>query len=63
MGYVDVAGVSQVLIGGEQKRAVRVQVDPARLSAMGMTMEDVRMVLTSATTNAPKGMVDGANKS
>jgi hydrophobe/amphiphile efflux-1 (HAE1) family protein len=58
-----IAGVSQVLIGGEQKRAVRVQVDPARLSAMGMTMEDVRMVLTNATTNAPKGMVDGENKS
>lgn len=53
-----IAGVSQVLIGGEQKRAVRVQVDPARLAAMGMTMEDVRTVLTTSTTNAPKGMVD-----
>src|SRR3954468_23659627 len=58
-----IAGVSQVLIGGEQKRAVRVQVDPARLAAMGMTMEDVRMVLTSATTNAPKGIVDSETRS
>ena len=40
-----VSGVSQVLIGGEQKRAVRVQVDPAKLAAMGMTLEDVRDVL------------------
>jgi hydrophobe/amphiphile efflux-1 (HAE1) family protein len=58
-----IAGVSQVLIGGEQKRAVRVQVDPARLAAMGMTMEDVRMVLTNATTNAPKGIVDSETRS
>ncbi len=58
-----IAGVSQVLIGGEQKRAVRVQVDPARLAAMGMTMEDVRTVLTNATTNAPKGIVDSETRS
>ena len=37
-----IAGVSQVFIGGEQKRAVRVQVDPAKLAAMGMTLEDIR---------------------
>ncbi len=37
-----ISGVSQVSIGGEQKRSVRVQVDPARLAAMGMTLEDVR---------------------
>jgi hypothetical protein len=53
-----IGGVSQVLIGGEQKRAVRVQVDPAKLAAMGLTMEDVRTVLTSATVNAPKGTIN-----
>jgi multidrug efflux pump subunit AcrB len=53
-----IAGVSQVLIGGEQKRAVRVQVDPAKLAAMGMTMEDVRSVLVSATVNGPKGTIN-----
>jgi multidrug efflux pump len=53
-----IAGVSQVLIGGEQKRAVRVQVDPAKLAAMGLTLEDVRTVLTTSTTNAPKGVVN-----
>jgi len=37
-----IAGVSQVLIGGpSRKRAVRVQVDPAKLANMGMTLEDV----------------------
>jgi hydrophobe/amphiphile efflux-1 (HAE1) family protein len=58
-----IAGVSQVLIGGEQKRAVRVQVDPAKLAAMGMTLEDVRGVLVNATVNAPKGTVDTERQS
>ena len=53
-----IAGVAQVLIFGEQKRAVRVQVDPAKLSAMGMTLEDVRGVLVNATVNSPKGVVN-----
>src|ERR1700722_2937638 len=48
-----IAGVSQVLIGGEQKRAVRVQVDPLRVAAMGLPMEDLRMVLTNSTTDSP----------
>jgi hydrophobe/amphiphile efflux-1 (HAE1) family protein len=56
-------GVSQVFIGGEQKRAVRVQVDPAKLAAMGLTLEDVRSVLINATVNAPKGSIDGEGRS
>src|SRR5277367_959130 len=52
------AGVAQVFIAGEQKRAVRVQVDPAKLAAMGLTLEDVRSVLVNATVNAPKGTID-----
>jgi hydrophobe/amphiphile efflux-1 (HAE1) family protein len=54
-----IAGVSQVLIGGEQKRAVRVQVDPARLAAMGLTLEDVRQTLVNATVATPKGAING----
>ena len=54
-----ITGVSQVSIGGEQKRAVRVQVDPARLAAMGMTLEDVRNTLSSATVDSAKGSIDG----
>ena len=57
-----ISGVSQVSIGGEQKRAIRVQVDPARLAAMGMTLEDVRSLLVTATVDAPKGTVDGAQR-
>jgi len=53
-----ISGVSQVLIGGEQKRAVRIQVDPAKLAAMGMTLEDVRGVLVNATVDSPKGTIN-----
>ena len=56
-------GVSQVTVGGQQKPAIRIQVDPARLAAMGMTMEDVRGVIATATTNSPKGSIDGAVQS
>ena len=58
-----IAGVSQVMIGGEQKRAVRVQVDPAKLAAMGMTLEDVRGVLVNATVNSPKGTMEAGPQS
>ena len=58
-----ISGVSQVSIGGEQKRSVHVQVDPARLAAMGMTLEDVRSTLVNATVNNPKGSVDGPRQS
>jgi len=57
-----ISGVSQVSIGGEQKRSIRVQVDPARLAAMGMTLEDVRQLLVTATVDAPKGTLDGPSQ-
>ena len=37
-----IAGVAQVSIGGQQKPAIRVQLDPAKLVAKGLSMEDVR---------------------
>ena len=57
-----IAGVAQVLIGGQQKRAVRLEVDPDKLAAKGMTIEDVRNLLVTATANAPKGSIDGQHQ-
>ena len=57
-----IGGVAQVYIAGEQKRAVRVQVDPSKLAAMGLTLEDVRSVLLTATANAPKGSIDAEQR-
>ncbi len=55
-----ISGVGRVFIGGQQKRSIRVQVDPTRLAAMGLTLEDVRGSLATSTANVPKGNIDGA---
>ncbi len=56
-------GVAQVIIGGEQRPAIRVQVDPAKLQARGLTLEDVRSVLVTATTDAAKGSINNSEQS
>ena len=58
-----VPGVAQVSIAGEQKPAIRIQVDPAKLAATGLTLEDVRGSVVTATTNAAKGTLNGAKTS
>src|SRR5579884_1609379 len=50
-----ISGVAQVRIGGQQTPAVRVQIDPAKLAARSLTLEDVRSALINATTDAAKG--------
>jgi HAE1 family hydrophobic/amphiphilic exporter-1 len=54
-----IPGVAQVTIGGQQKPAVRVQVDPAKIAALGLQLEDVASVIATATVNAPKGSING----
>jgi hydrophobe/amphiphile efflux-1 (HAE1) family protein len=58
-----VSGVAQVQIGGQQTPAIRVQIDPAKLTARGLTLEDVRSVLATATTDAAKGTMLGPQQS
>ncbi|WP_210286848.1 efflux RND transporter permease subunit [Ancylobacter tetraedralis] len=58
-----VQGVAQVVIGGEQKPAIRVQLDPARLAASGLTFEDVRTTLAASTAEAAKGSINGTVRS
>ena len=55
-----VSGVGLVSIAGNVRPAVRVQVNPAQLANLGLTMEDVRSALTQANVNAPKGTLNGA---
>jgi multidrug efflux pump len=58
-----IAGVGLVSIAGNVRPAVRVQVNPAQLANLGLTMEDVRSALTQANVNAPKGSLNGAVQS
>ena len=58
-----ITGVAQVTIGGQQKPAIRVQIDPAKLVAKGLGLEDVRAQLVQTTVDSPKGNIDGATRS
>jgi hydrophobe/amphiphile efflux-1 (HAE1) family protein len=54
-----VAGVGLVTIEGNQKPAVRVQVNPAALAALNLGLEDVRTAIAQANISGPKGSFDG----
>ncbi len=54
-----VSGVGLVTIGGGQKPAVRVQVDPEALAGTGLSMDDVRLAVVAANVNQPKGTLSG----
>ncbi|HJV84630.1 MAG TPA: efflux RND transporter permease subunit [Noviherbaspirillum sp.] len=58
-----IPGVGDVGIGGEQKPAVRIQVDPAKLAALGMSLEEVRTVIASSTVSQPTGSINGKHQS
>jgi len=54
-----ISGVAQVIIGGQQKPAIRIQVDPAKLVAKGLSLEDIRSQIALTTVDSPKGNIDG----
>jgi len=54
-----IPGVGQVSLGGQQKPAVRVQVDPAKMANMGIQLTDVASVIQTATVDAAKGAISG----
>jgi multidrug efflux pump subunit AcrB len=53
-----ISGVGLVGIGGQQKPAIRVQVNPQALAARGINLEDVRTVLGQANVDLPKGTLN-----
>ena len=55
-------GVGDVAIAGEQKPAVRVQIDPAAVANQGLSLEDVRTAITQNSVNAPKGSINGQHQ-
>jgi multidrug efflux pump len=56
-------GVGLVSISGGQKPAIRVQADPTVLASYGLSLEDVRSVLSQANVDQPKGNLEGARQS
>src|SRR5262249_50413919 len=57
-----VSGVSQVQVFGDQKYAVRVQVDPDQLAAHNLGIDEVQTAIASANTNLPTGRLNGAQQ-
>jgi len=57
-----IAGVAQVNVYGSQKFAVRVQVDPDRLAARGIGLDEVSQAIQSANVNQPTGTLEGPHQ-
>jgi HAE1 family hydrophobic/amphiphilic exporter-1 len=53
-----ISGVGLVGLGGQQKPAIRVQLDPQALASRGISLEDVRTVLGQANVDLPKGTLN-----
>ena len=54
-----VSGVSRVVVYGAQKYAVRVQVDPQKLTARNIGLDEVQRAIASSNTNLPTGRLYG----
>src|SRR5271169_1407538 len=54
-----VDGVGDVTVAGSEQPALRVRVDPERLAAMGLNMEDVRTAIANSNAQGPIGTFDG----
>ena len=55
-----VEGVAEVTVSGADQPAIRVQVDPQRLAAMGVSTADVRNAVVAANVESPLGAFENA---
>jgi len=58
-----ISGVGLVSVAGNVKPAVRIEVNPAALANLGLTLENLRSAITQANVNAPKGSLNGSEQS
>src|ERR1700716_1613722 len=57
-----ISGVAQVQVQGQQKYAVRVQVDPNALAARGVGINEVEQAVANANVNLPTGTLHGKDR-
>jgi hydrophobe/amphiphile efflux-1 (HAE1) family protein len=55
-------GIAQVVVGGQQKPSVRVQINPSKLAALGLSLDQVANVISTVTVDAAKGSIDGQTR-
>ncbi len=58
----ELTGVGRVTIQGGIRPAIRIQVDLARLSNYGISLEDVRAAVVATNSAGAKGSLDGAHQ-
>jgi multidrug efflux pump len=58
---LQIEGVGQVNVGGGALPAVRVEINPTQLNNTGLTLEDVRAMLSQQNANIPKGQLSDGN--
>ncbi len=56
------SGISQVLVFGQQKFAVRIEANPEALAAKGMTLDDLQTAIAAANSAAPVGTIMGQHQ-
>lgn len=52
-------GVAQVVIYGAQKHAIRIQADPAKLEAQGLSFQSLQQSIAAAASTTPVGTISG----
>ncbi len=57
-----ISGVAQVQFWGQQRYAVRVQIDPGKLVTRNIGLDDVEKAVKAGNTNLPTGSISGAHK-
>ena len=57
-----VEGVGQVSVGGGALPAVRVELNPDKLAAQGIALDNIRLALTATNANRPKGALEDGNR-
>lgn len=59
----EISGVGRVTIEGGMRKAIRIDVNPARLAAYGISLEDVRNAISNANQTGAKGAFNGLDQS
>ena len=55
-------GVAQVMVWGQKKYAVRIQIDPTALAARGISIDQLQSAVQSANSNAPVGVLQNSKQ-
>ncbi|MBS0317056.1 MAG: efflux RND transporter permease subunit, partial [Proteobacteria bacterium] len=57
-----VSGVGLVTLSGGQRPAVRIQLNPKAVAALGLNLDDIRTAIGNANVNQAKGSFDGPER-